>query len=143
VHCVYYSYVLKVDGRHQKQHSSGIWISTAAGSTGAILSSGGTVMSLDSRDLQYRVRELFPLSLRGSNVAPIRGGLVPSDFTIASRMVAGGLYLDGSLQPTPLPFGANLTFASALKPLRWVAPMDRHHKVTDNWALAGGERPPP
>ena len=37
--------------------SSGMWVSTATGSTAAMAAAGGTVMDLDSRDLQYLIRE--------------------------------------------------------------------------------------
>lgn len=52
-------YRLTIGGRTEDQKSSGIWIATAAGSTAAIRSAGGRRMPLESRRLQYLVREPY------------------------------------------------------------------------------------
>ena len=52
-------YKLKIGKRSEDQKSSGVWISTGAGSTGGILSSGGKPMNIESKSLQYRVREPY------------------------------------------------------------------------------------
>jgi NAD+ kinase len=56
-------YILDVDGKKEEQKSSGMWISTPAGSTGATLSAGGRPMPVDSKRMQFVVRE--PLSFGG------------------------------------------------------------------------------
>ena len=55
-------YVIRNSGVEQSQVSSGVWISTASGSTGAIHAAGGDIQALDDKRIQYRVRELFTLS---------------------------------------------------------------------------------
>lgn len=45
--------------RDELQTSSGIWVSTAAGSTAGIRSAGGHTMQLSSRNLQFLVREPY------------------------------------------------------------------------------------
>ena len=61
-------YILTMDGIQQLQQSSGLWVCTASGSTGAIMGSGGVVMSLDDYRFQYRVRELFSLPIQHPRV---------------------------------------------------------------------------
>ena len=50
-------YTIGLDGRQEEQVSSGVWISTPAGSTSASLAAGGSVSSLRSKRLQFVVRE--------------------------------------------------------------------------------------
>ena len=52
-------YWLKIGSVREVQRSSGLWISTAAGSTGAIRSAGGHRMPIESKQIQYRPRELY------------------------------------------------------------------------------------
>lgn len=112
-------YTLHVGERSQRQKSSGLWVATAAGSTGAIRSAGGDVMPLDDRRVQFRVRELFPLSI-GEQV-PLVGG-ISDQIQIVSDTVDGMLYLDGAHRRVRFGMGDVLTFACAPQPLPWVAP---------------------
>jgi hypothetical protein len=90
-------YVLTAGSRSEIQASSGIWISTPAGSTGGVRSAGGTVMPLEGALIQYAVREPYgPRQgryelLRG--VRHIREGLV-----VRSRMPEGSLYVDDLME---------------------------------------------
>ncbi|MFH1529637.1 MAG: NAD(+)/NADH kinase [Pseudomonadota bacterium] len=52
-------YSIELDGRRELQKSSGIWVSTPAGSTAGILNAGGTRMPLGACMLQFAVREVF------------------------------------------------------------------------------------
>ena len=52
-------YSIELEGRHEFQKSSGIWVSTPAGSSAATLAAGGTRMPLDAKMLQFAVREIF------------------------------------------------------------------------------------
>jgi NAD+ kinase len=87
-------YVIRAGRRAEAQASSGIWISTPAGSTGGIRSAGGTVMPLEGALIQYFVREPYAPKLgryellRG--VRHLREGL-----EIRSRMTDGRVYIDG------------------------------------------------
>ncbi|MGM5484912.1 MAG: NAD(+)/NADH kinase [Nanobdellota archaeon] len=56
-------YELRIEGRKEFQKSSGLLISTPAGSHGWTASAGGKKMSLDSGDYQMIVRELYCSSL--------------------------------------------------------------------------------
>ncbi len=98
-------YLIEV-GHHTEEHrSSGVWISTAAGSTAGIGSAGGRRMPLRSRHIQYLVRELY---YEPDRKYELTRGLVPSDsgVTIASKMTDGRLYIDGARNQYLFPFGA-------------------------------------
>lgn len=100
-------YVLTAGQRSEKQASSGVWISTPAGSTAGIRSAGGTVMPLEGALVQYLVREPYaPGSvhyelLRG--IRHLREGL-----SLRSLMDGGRLYIDGPHITAPFPLGATL-----------------------------------
>lgn len=112
-------YVITVDGVSQEQKSSGIWISTAAGSTGAMRSAGGVVQPMDSRELQFLVREPMDWALKGT---PLVHGCTLGEVNTVSRMVQGALYIDGGNLRVAFGFGDRLTFRTADKPLAWFAP---------------------
>ena len=57
-------YFLTVEGTREEQRSSGVWIATAAGSSGGLHSAGGKVLTQKSKEFQYRPRELY----RGKNI---------------------------------------------------------------------------
>lgn len=52
-------YILTVDGKSESQESSGIWISTPAGSSAGIFSSGGKIVKINSKAMQFVVREPY------------------------------------------------------------------------------------
>lgn len=88
----------------ETQKSSGVWVSTAAGSTAAIRSAGGYVMPLESRDVQYLVREPCPPHIGAyRHLKGIRPLEAAPQFT--SRMEAGRVYLDGPHVSQPLNLG--------------------------------------
>jgi NAD+ kinase len=105
-------YLIEAGGRQEEQRSSGVWISTAAGSTAGIRSAGGRVMPLRSRRLQFFVRELYREPNRSYQLT--RGMIEPGeDITIASKMSDGELYLDGSRTKYQCVFGMRAQFTVA------------------------------
>lgn len=109
-------YVVTIGPRQEEQRSSGLWVSTAAGSTGAIYSAGGKILPLSSRRMQFRVRELYV----GDKIRqPMIGGIVSANGTIkiVSLMKEGYAFLDGSHARLPFPFGEEALIASSTKPL--------------------------
>jgi hypothetical protein len=105
--CMMSRYVLRAGSRAEKQSSSGIWISTPAGSTAGIRSAGGTVMPLEGSLLQYLVREPYtPRTVRYEllrGVRHLREGL-----SVQSLMQGGQLYVDGPWLKVPFGLGACL-----------------------------------
>jgi len=109
-------YILKVSSHVEAHRSSGIWVSTPAGSTAAIRSAGGIVLPLGSRLLQYMVREPC-LPPRGrynllGGVQPIEAGL-----SLVSRMQTGGVFLDGPHASFDLNFGDRVEVLDTASPL--------------------------
>ena len=110
-------YALRVGARSEVHRSSGIWIATAAGSTAGLGSAGGRAMSLRSRALQYRVRELYREP--GRRYRLTHGFVAPGrSLEVVSRMPEGRLYLDGWRAEHPFPFGTRAVFRTAAEDLR-------------------------
>lgn len=109
-------YILHLGVIKEEQRSSGIWVSTAAGSTGAVGSAGGKVVSLTSPWFQYHPRELYdglgePYRLRGGSF-PLNQAM-----EVSSLMAKGICCLDGSNAVFPFPFCENIILALSPFPL--------------------------
>lgn len=101
-------YQIKVGDRPaEMQTSSGIWLSTPAGSTAAIRSAGGYVLPLGCRCIQYLVREPYPIRDRPYRH---RTGIHPVDenLEIRSRMQNGRIFVDGPHITNDFDFGSVL-----------------------------------
>lgn len=123
-------YLVRIGRQSEMHRSSGLWVSTPAGSTAGIRSSGGAVMPLRSRRLQFRARELYRRAGTGFPLAS--GFLAPgAELAVESQMDAGWLYIDGSRVSYPFPFGARAEFRAVPEPLLLFADPDR-------WATAAG-----
>jgi len=111
-------YALKVGAIEEVQRSSGLWISTAAGSTAGIRAAGGEVLPMTSDRMQYAVRELYVPPTE----KPFRlhRGLAPrgSEIRVVCRMVGGALFIDGPRSPIPLTLGDKVRVKIASRPLR-------------------------
>ena len=105
-------YLLKVGRREEEHRSSGLWISTAAGSTAGIGSAGGRKMPLGSKRIQYLVRELYREPKR--SYALTRGFIEADDeIIVASKMAAGEMYIDGAKTRYEFPFGTRARISAA------------------------------
>jgi len=110
-------YLIGIGTREEEQRSSGIWISTAAGSTAGIGSAGGKKMPRGSRRIQYLVRELYREPNRTYQFT--RGFVEPGEaITIASKMADGELYIDGARTLYSFQFGTRARIETAEKRLR-------------------------
>jgi NAD+ kinase len=100
-------YILAHGGVREDQKSSGIWCSTATGSTAAMASAGGDVQLLDDARLQLRVREAYAADTDGPQLSSFY--LPPGDSCeVVSRMREGCIYLDGPHVRVPFGMGAKL-----------------------------------
>jgi len=112
-------YLLTVGKRTEEQMSSGLWISTAVGSTAASASAGGRILPMTCSRFQYIVREIYHrktgprLLLRGV----LRRG---ERISILSRMREGELYLDGANTRVPFELGSLLEVSLSDSPLKVV-----------------------
>ena len=111
-------YILKIGHSRERQRSSGVWVSTAAGSSGAVHSAGGKLLPEVSRKIQYVPRELF--EGHGQRYR-LTGGVLPegAGLCLISQMQEGMLYLDGAHHPLPFEYGDQIKI-SAGPPLKVV-----------------------
>jgi NAD+ kinase len=112
-------YIIKYNGQEEAHRSSGIWVSTAAGSTGAIRSAGGVSLEVTDDKFQYFVREFFD---RGSkNYHLLKGFFSDMDsFEIISQMRLGRIYIDGPYFDYHFTIGDVLKFKKSEYPLKLV-----------------------
>jgi len=110
-------YFLTVGRIKEEQRSSGVWIATAAGSSGGLHSAGGKVLQQEKKDFQYKPRELY----RGKNIRyHLKGGVlkVTQKITITSLMREGVVFVDGSHVCLPFSFGAKIFVNRSPNPLK-------------------------
>lgn len=109
-------YRLTIGKTTEFQRSSGVWVSTAAGSTAAIAGAGGAPMALDSDELQYRVREPYTQRHRYRFI----DGVLPENaaIKITSLTPHGTLSIDGAHIQYPAPEGTQITIKRAKENLR-------------------------
>jgi NAD+ kinase len=114
-------YRLRLNDAVEDQKSSGIWISTATGSSAVISAAGGERVSHTDRRAQYKVREPFT----GGKIKPKRtwGFFDPVQdvFEIENRCERAFLALDGQHGEVPLKLG-DLARISAAPDLMLVLP---------------------
>lgn len=103
-------YAIATAERTEHHASSGIWISTPAGSTAGIRSAGGTVMPLEGALIQYLVREPY---LTGTARYPLLRGVrhLHEGLRVRSLMEGGMIYVDGPWVQVPFPMGSELTLS--------------------------------
>lgn len=130
-------YLVSFRGALEEHKSSGMWVSTGAGSTAAIRSAGGRLLSLRSRLLQFVVRE--PYTADGTPYAMPRG-LVHADekLEILNKMRECRLYIDGPRLSLPVELGQRVSFSLADEALtllgvsaRAVSERQRHSTVDE------------
>lgn len=114
-------YLLRVGGRSEKHRSSGLWVSTPAGSSAGIRSAGGRLMPAGSRRFQYRVRELYREPGRSYRLA---AGFVLGDdvLEVTSAMSDGRIFVDGSRSEIAFPFGTTARVRRSPDDLRFFIP---------------------
>ena len=102
--------------RLEEQRSSGVWVATAAGSTGGVHACGGRVLPPDDARFQFALRE--PLR-RGRVLARlVRGVLDERDrLRLTSRMRRAALYVDGGHVAYPLKWGDTVEITGGAPPL--------------------------
>ncbi len=112
-------YYLKIKDRVEEQRSSGIWISTPAGSSGAIHSAGGKIISQFDKKLQYLPRELYA----GKNEDyRLTGGVLHQGekILVTSLMRKGVVYLDGAHHKHLFPYGSVLEVKFSPHPIKTI-----------------------
>ena len=111
-------YRLQIGKREELQKSSGLWVSTAAGSSSAVLAAAGVRLPWSSKRFQYRPRELYRgrlsrYRLTGGMLSP-RGAV-----RVTWLMRRGAAFIDGPHVKVPLGFADRLDIRLSLgEPLR-------------------------
>ena len=109
-------YMLKVGKKKEEQISSGVWISTAAGSTAAILSAGGKSISPEKTVFQYLVREPYEKKFGRRHL--VKGVLSKGEsIELVSHMREGSVFIDGSSLCVPFTLGDKLRVTLSAPPL--------------------------
>lgn len=111
-------YRLKIAGAVEAQKSSGLWVSTAAGSSSAVLAAGGVRLRWAAKRFQYRPREVY----RGRLSHPrLLGGVLGAGTPVRVTwlMRRGSAFVDGPHVKIPLRFADQLDIRLSLSdPLR-------------------------
>ncbi len=117
-------YWIKIGKIREEHRSSGLWVSTAVGSSGAIKSAGGRVLPWESRKIQYFPRELYQ---RHGWKYRLRGGLLEEGqkLRVGSLIREGRLYLDGAHLWVPFSYGDVLEVSNSPAPLSILLPSRR------------------
>jgi len=111
-------YRLKIGSREEAQKSSGLWVSTAAGSSSAVLAAGGRQLPWSAKAFQYRPRELYRGRLSRCRLT---GGVLhpPAHVRLTWLMRRGVAFIDGPHVRIPLRFADHLDISlSSQDPLR-------------------------
>ncbi len=106
-------YAVTHNGIKEAHRSSGIWISTAMGSTAGIHTAGGTKVSPNEMNFQFRVRELYKL---GHTTPEIEGAMFDPDneeLIISNRCQNAILATDGQHGEIKLQYGDEIRFNRA------------------------------
>lgn len=110
-------YILKIGSRVEEQMSSGVWISTAAGSTAATYSAGGRVLPVLSRKFQFVVREPYQKKFGPRRL--LKGVLEPAqELEMVSNMREGRLFIDGANLSAPFGLGDRLKIRASRQPIK-------------------------
>jgi len=109
-------YVLKIGSKKEDHRSSGVWISTAAGSTAAMRAAGGKVLPHFSQNFQYLVREPYQGTHKIYYLP--RGLLKPgTKLELLNHTMKAALYIDGMQAIHPLHFGDKITIQNSKYPV--------------------------
>jgi NAD+ kinase len=120
-------YILEFGGDSEEQRSSGVWVSTAAGSTAALRSAGGDLLPFASPDLQLVVRE--PYSMTGHDYRLRKCTVTPGrEIVLRSKMLDARLFLDGPYAAFEVGLGQVLRFSRSDEPLHLLGLTDRPHR---------------
>ncbi|KAK9074138.1 hypothetical protein SSX86_006735 [Deinandra increscens subsp. villosa] len=101
--------------------SSGLRVSTATGSSAAMLSAGGFPMPILSKDLQYMVRE--PISQEATHLSLMHGTIKPKQSMDIDWYTKDGLiFIDGSRPVHPVHHGDTIQVSSRAPGLKIFLP---------------------
>ena len=106
-------YRMSLGDRVEEHKSSGLWVSTALGSTAGIYAAGGVVMPRQDQSFQYVVRELYRAP--GRNFYLVNGFFNPDEktMTIENRCEQAIIAADGNHAVMKVEWGDRVKFLRA------------------------------
>lgn len=108
-------YNIRLDEVEEYQRSSGVWVSTPAGSTAGIHAAGGRKMPLSEEKMQFLVREPY----RGKGIEyRLQRGIFRDGLSITNLTPDGIAYLDGARIQLRLAYGDVLEPKRSPSPLK-------------------------
>lgn len=112
-------YIFQVGKKREEQKSSGVWVSTGAGSTAALGSAGGKRLPAGYKGLQYWVRELVQTP---ANTPRLQRGILPAGkaLTFIPTTRQSAVFIDGNHIEIPVEYGETVTVNSNYRPLKLV-----------------------
>ena len=111
-------YRLALGSRGELQKSSGLWVSTAAGSGSAVWAAGGVRLPWAAKRFQYQPRELYQGRLSRCRLT---GGILTAQqrIRVTWLMRRGSVFVDGPHVKVPLQFADEIEIRLSLRdPLR-------------------------
>ena len=113
-------YTICVDDHVERQYSSGVWVSTGAGSTGAIHSAGMASVAAHEPALLFKVREPFT---RHGQISLTEGcQLPPRGLTLTPGLPGIQVFIDGAHQCKAIPPGTCISFSAYTHDLQLITP---------------------
>ena len=116
-------YILKVGNRSEEQMSSGVWVSSAAGSTAAVLSAGGKSFQATAKQFQFVAREVYHRKF-GRRLFLKNVFKKGQTLEIISYMRQGRIFIDGSNLIEPFKVGDRLKIKISPRPLKVIGVKD-------------------
>jgi NAD+ kinase len=110
-------YTISIDGHSEEHKSSGVWMSTAAGSSAAIRSAGGELMQASDTRIQFLVREPYRW---GGLPFNLERGYVDNAINYLCKTRTAALFLDGHRIKIPLSLGDRVRISRHPNPLNVV-----------------------
>lgn len=109
-------FILSFRGQIESHRSSGIWFSTAAGSTGGIYSSGAEPLNFEDDLAIFRVREPY---WTDQNTPNLLHGSIKRDeiFSIRSNMTDAEIFIDGPHKTFAISLGESVSISLSDRPL--------------------------
>lgn len=103
------------DKKTEHHRSSGLWVATAAGSTGGIFSSGGKPIDFYAQQGIFRVREPYASDTKKPEL--LFGSFVDEKLLVKSDMGEGKLFIDGPHRSIDIDFGQTVEISLSKHPL--------------------------
>ena len=114
-------YTIEVGEEQERHYSSGVWISTGAGSTGAIHSAGMNSVDAHQAALLYKVREPFT---RHGQINLTNGCQIPPQgLSLTPGLPGIQVFIDGAHQSKLIPPGTKIQFSAYSHPLQLIRPV--------------------